>query len=471
MLIPVILAGGAGTRLWPVSRASNPKPFMRLYDGETLLRKTYARLNHLNIPEVLTITNKDYVFKCQEEYGKVSIDNRPLNFILEPCGKNTAPAVAFAALYVKQFYGDEAKLLILPADHLISPPQPYKQAIEQAIELANHQKLVTMGIKPQYPETGYGYIEHGEAYATGFLVKRFIEKPAQETAEQFLEQGNFLWNAGSFCFSVKTLIEEFELHAPTLWQLARTCWSETAPANLKKILLDSASFDALPDISIDYALLEKSAHVGVIKAEFDWTDVGSWEAMSKLTPKDAAGNSLSQDIILIDTRNTYIQSENRMVATIGLNNVVIVDTPDALLIADSRRTQEVKTIVSRLKTKEHESYKSHQTMSRPWGSYTVLEESHFYKIKRIMVKPRSTLSLQMHHHRSEHWVVIKGVAKVINGEKEIILHANESTFIPARARHRLENPTTDELVIIEVQTGTYLGEDDIVRFEDKYERI
>ena len=381
MLIPTILAGGPGTRLWPLSRASNPKPFMILNDGETLLRKTYERINRLSdIKEILTITNQDYFFKCQEEYEKVSIGQHPISFILEPCGRNTAAAVAFAALHVQQYYGPEAILLILPADHLITDHKGFNDAITHASTLAYKNKLVTFGIKPTHPETGFGYIECGEACGPGYIVSRFIEKPNLEAATQYISQRNYLWNAGIFCFTAEKIMTEFQRVMPNFWQHILNCWAQTNTTNPHKCILDASLFPELPDISLDYAIMEKSSDVAVIKAEFNWNDIGSWEAMSKIHPQDAQGNSLTSHAIAINTKNTYIHSENRVIATIGIDNLIIVDTPDALLIADKNDTQAVKNVVQQLKTKGHETYKSHQTMSRPWGSYTILEESKFYKI-------------------------------------------------------------------------------------------
>ncbi len=478
MVIPVILSGGAGSRLWPISREAHPKPFMKLADGQTLLQKTFLRAAQLaDVAEIMTITNREYYFKSKDEYEQTKLTNKAIttSFLLEPFARNTAPAIAFAALKATIAYSDEAILLVLAADHLIQDYSTFNKAYSDAVELAKAGKLVTFGITPTSPETGYGYIECGKAIndKNGYEVIRFAEKPNAETAQQYISTGRYLWNSGMFCFKASTLLEQLKEHAPELYQHALKCWEiSTAKTNScnSVIELNKESFDALEDISIDYALMEKSKDIAVIASKFDWDDIGSWDAVGRLVESDQHGNSVIGEAILVDVSNTFIQGEDRIIAAVGVSNLIIIDTPDALLVADRNRSQDVKHVVQRLKSMAHESYKVHRTVQRPWGSYTVLEEGEKFKMKRIIVKPQASLSLQMHHHRSEHWVVVSGSAKVVNGDKEILLNTNESTFIPAGHRHRLENPGVIELVLIEVQTGEYLGEDDIVRFEDKYGR-
>jgi mannose-1-phosphate guanylyltransferase/mannose-6-phosphate isomerase len=473
MLIPVILSGGAGSRLWPVSREASPKPFMKVGDGESLLRKTFDRARALpGAAEVVTVTNRDYLFKTRDEYGR---DRRPGTFLLEPFGRNTAPAIAMAALHAEERHGPDAVLLLLAADHLIGDQQAFAADVAVAESLARQGLLVTFGIAPSQPETGYGYIEMGEAIdgGPGHRAARFVEKPYLELAEKYVASGTYLWNSGMFCATVGALLAALREHQPALLESARACWKACASrAELDShiVEIDAAAFGALPDISIDFAVMEKAANVAVVKARFGWSDIGSWNAIHDVLRSDATGNSVVGEAILVDVANTYVQAEGRIVAAVGVRDLVIVDTPDALLVADRGRSQDVKKVVEQLKLRQHETVKVHRTVARPWGTYTVLEEGEGFKIKRIVVKPGQSLSLQMHHHRSEHWVVVSGTAKVVNGEAEILLRTNESTYIPAGHKHRLENPGLLELVMIEVQSGEYLGEDDIVRFQDNYGR-
>jgi len=472
-LVPVILSGGTGSRLWPLSRESHPKPFLTLPDGQSLLQKTFLRAcSFTQVEEIITITNKEYHLKSKAEYEKslphLSIPS--CSFLLEPYGRNTAPAIALAALKAAETFGPNVLLLILPADHLVQDIASFGQDVEQAYTLANNNQLVTFGIKPTFPETGFGYIEYCPA---SYQVQRFIEKPNAETAQTYLDSGRFLWNSGIFCFKASVILDKFALHAPDLLHAAKICWEETKRTNSNPsvLKLEMESFSKLPDISIDYVIMEKSLDLAVIPCHFTWQDIGSWEAYKTLFESDPHGNTVIGDAVLIDSENNFIHSEGRMVASIGINNLTIIDTPDAMLIMPRNRTQDVKQIVQKLKTKAHESYLNHRTVIRPWGSYTVLEEGLAFKIKRIVVKPQASLSLQQHQHRSEHWVIVEGCAKVVNGEKEYLLQTNESTFIPMCTPHRLSNPSHTNLVIIEVQTGHYLGEDDILRLEDIYGRV
>jgi mannose-1-phosphate guanylyltransferase / mannose-6-phosphate isomerase len=480
MLIPVILSGGAGTRLWPVSREAHPKPFMRLSDGQSLLQKTLRRAAALDgVGEVLTITSREHYFKTRDEYEAVGPRSMRFDYVLEPFGRNTAPAIAVAALRLMETAGPEAVMLVLAADHLINDQGAFAAAVARAQRLAEQGKLVTFGIRPHCPETGYGYIEAGVPCAAedpgcvaAHMVSRFVEKPTQALAEEYLASNNFLWNSGMFCFRADAYLAALERNAEDVYRAAEACWSATH-RDVDPIELDSDAFAAVPDISVDYAVMERAADVAVVIGGFDWSDIGSWTAISDLQDADAAGNRIARDqaAILIDATNCYLQSEDRLIAAVGVDDLLIVDTPDALLVARRDRAQDVKQVVQQLKSSNHEAYRLHRTVSRPWGTYTVLEEGDRFKIKRIVVKPRASLSLQMHHHRSEHWVVVRGTAKVVNGDGERLVRTNESTYIPIGAPHRLMNPGLIDLVMIEVQSGEYLGEDDIVRFDDVYGRV
>ncbi|MEW6694026.1 MAG: mannose-1-phosphate guanylyltransferase/mannose-6-phosphate isomerase [Pseudomonadota bacterium] len=472
-LLPIILSGGAGTRLWPVSREAHPKPFIRLPDGQTLLQKTFLRAASLpGVQRVLTVTNRDYYFQTKDEYQALTSAAESL-YLLEPCGRNTAPAAALAALYAHDRIGPQTTLLILPADHLIERLDAFQEAVATAVELAQQGWLVTFGITPTAPETGFGYIEAGDPLPTpvgaGRTALRFVEKPDAARAAEYLAAGRFYWNAGMFCFTAEALLDAMAATCPELLAAARAVWQQTdAAAN--PIELPKAPFAELPDISLDYALMEKAAKVAVVPCDLGWSDIGSWNALAALAPADEAGNRSLGEAMLVGCRNTFIQSEVHLVAAVGAEDLIIVDTPDATLVAHKDKAQEVKQIVQRLKARDHDAYRLHRTVFRPWGSYTVLEEGPRFKIKRIEVKPGASLSLQLHHHRSEHWVVVAGMAQVTNGEKEIFVGPNESTFIPAGHPHRLANPGKIPLVMIEVQCGDYVGEDDIVRLKDQYGR-
>lgn len=472
ILIPTILCGGAGSRLWPVSRELHPKPFIRLNDGQSLLQKAWIRGAILsNVTEVLTVTNRELFFKTEDEYREVARfapPNLPNSYILEPFGRNTAPAIASAALQVAETHGKDALMLVLAADHLISNQTAFATAVAQATQLAMQGKLVTFGIQPEAPETGYGYIE-----ADGNKVVRFVEKPNLEKAREYVKSGKFFWNSGMFCFSAGSILNELEQHSPTILATTRKCLAESRKSTgtgFTQTELSSQTFDKAPDDSIDYAVMEKSHNVAVVPCNIGWSDIGSWSALGDLTTADQDGNRIEGETILHDVNHCYIQSNDRIVGAVGVSNLIIIDTPDAILVADRNRAQDVKHLYSNLKAEGHEAHKLHRTVYRPWGTYTVLEESDRFKIKRIEVKPGAKLSLQMHHHRSEHWIVVNGMAKVTNGDKEFLVNTNESTYIPAGHKHRLENVGVVPLVMIEVQSGEYLGEDDIVRFDDKYGR-
>lgn len=477
MLLPVILSGGIGARLWPVSRESFPKPFIKLADGESLLQKTYRRAAAVaEGTEVLTLTHRDYYFMSRDEWGLVSCNSLlQAKFLLEPQGRNTAAAVAMAALYAKERFGDETTLLVLSADHLIHDEAAFKRSVGQAYQLASQGYLVTFGITPTAPETGYGYIETGETLAPGQRVLRFVEKPTLDKAMEYLESGQFLWNSGMFCFQAGVMLEELKRHAPDIDSAAKACLDEMQgkgiDTNSPMLEIPKMTFSAIPSRSIDYAVMEHSSKVAVVAAEFDWSDVGSWTAVSDLIVPDEQNNRAEGEALFVETRNTYVKSDGRLIAALGLDNLMIIDTPDALLVAHTDKAQSVKDVVSTLKSKNHPACTVRRTGVRPWGTYTVLEEENRYKIKRIEVWPGRSLSLQMHHHRSEHWVVVSGMARVINGDSEAFVGPNESTYIAAGCAHRLSNPGLVNLVLIEVQSGEYLEEDDIVRFEDEYGRF
>lgn len=469
-LFPVVLSGGSGTRLWPVSRELHPKPFMKLPDGESLLQKAYKRA--MNLPDVslvTTVTNRDLFFKTKDEYRESAARVPDSAFILEPVGRNTAGAIAVAAQWIMQAHGPDAILLILAADHLIAHEDTFAKAVAQAVKLARAGGLVTFGVKPTRPETGYGYIE-----ADGHSVRRFVEKPDLAKAQEYLASGRFLWNSGMFCFGAGALLQQLREHAPEVYESATACLAASktmSSPGVQQIELDRPGFSAVPSVSIDVALMERSKLVAVVPADLGWSDVGSWTALSELTPPDAAGNRIEGEVLLHEASNCFVRSEDRVVAMVGVDDLIVVDTVDALLVASRAHAQNVKAIVDQLKKRGNETYRLHREVHRPWGTYTVLEEGNRFKIKRIVVRPAASLSLQMHHHRNEHWIVVSGMARVVNGESEMFVNTNESTYIPAGHKHRLENPGMIDLVMIEVQSGEYLGEDDIVRLQDNYGRV
>jgi mannose-1-phosphate guanylyltransferase len=476
LLAPVILSGGAGSRLWPVSREGHPKPFMKLANGRTLLEGVYFRAANLpgvvsrnGKPDLLTVTNRDYYFMSRDELAKANAEG---SFLLEPFGRNTAPAIALAAHCLLSKYGENVIMLVLASDHLIQNEEAFAGCVRKACNLAKEGYLVTFGIQPTAPETGFGYIEQGDPVLDGYLVKRFVEKPNPKMAQQYVDQGSYLWNSGMFCFKAKTFLEELQKHAPEIAAHAVNCWAAIPNNSNESIYLEipQSIFESAPNDSIDYAVMERSGKVAVVPGSFGWNDIGSWNAIRDLTIPDNANNRAIGEAIFVNSSDVFIQSEDRLVAAVGLSNIMIIDTPDALLVANPDNAQDVKTVVKKLKELKHDTAKLHKTVVRPWGTYTVLEAGIGFKMKRIEVRPGGRLSLQMHHHRSEHWVVVSGEATVVNGGEVFTIKANESTYIPAGHQHRLENKTDNELILIEVQCGAYLGEDDIVRYEDKYGR-
>ncbi|WP_035589118.1 mannose-1-phosphate guanylyltransferase/mannose-6-phosphate isomerase [Hippea jasoniae] len=484
----VILAGGSGTRLFPMSRKNYPKQFLKINNDKSLFQKTIERsLLAVNLKDLIIITNKDYQFHIKNQFSELfpslfpaynsqfTIDHSLFNLILEPIGRNTAPAIALAAKFALEklkVHKDEV-LFVSPSDHIISPMEKFAEYIKEAEKIAKEGYIVTFGIKPTKPETGYGYIEDDGALSlnktnhTIYKVRKFHEKPDSETAKRYLEKGNYYWNSGMFAFSIKTIFEELKKHAPEIYKKVENRTFDEVLEN----------FEIMPDISIDYAVMEKTNKAVVLPLDITWSDVGSWDAFYEVMDKDENGNVKAGSVIGIGTKDSLILSDKRVVSTIGLENLIIIETDDALLVAKRGDSQKVKEIVNLLKKDSKFVYLTefHTTVYRPWGSYTEFEKDERYRIKRITVKPGEALSLQLHYHRSEHWVVVKGTAKVILEDegrelKEFFIHENESIYVPKTKKHRLINPGKVPLEIIEVQVGEYVGEDDIVRFEDKYKR-
>jgi len=472
-LSPVILSGGAGTRLWPVSRRAHPKPFMKLIDGESLAEKTFRRALALaGDAPVLTVTSRDYYFYTRDLYNGMVGEDHLHPFLLEPIGRNTAPAIALAALCLQGQSGPESVMLVMPADHLIRDEEQFQTAVNEARALAERGYLVTFGVHPTHAETGYGYIQKAGriANSSGHDVASFVEKPDEKTAIQYLESGEYEWNSGMFCFTAGAYLDSLERHAPEIYRCSQACWESMDPSR-QPLEIPADLFSECPAISIDYAVMEKASNCAVIGGDFGWSDIGSWNAISDLYESDESGNRIHGKAVVIDSRDCFIQSEDRLVAAVGVHELVIVDTGDAVLVADRQHAQDVKQVVSQLTSLEHTTADFHRTVHRPWGSFSILEDAEDCKVKRLVVKPGQVLSLQKHHKRSEHWTVVQGVAKVRLGDREFLLKANESTYIPVETLHRLENPGTEDVHLIEVQTGSYFGEDDIVRYEDIYGRV
>lgn len=463
---PVILAGGTGSRLWPLSREIYPKQLLSLTGQESLLQTTLRRVDGVPgmLPPVI-IVGEEHRFITRSQIDEIG-NGGEYTILLEPVGRNTAPAVSGAVEYIfKQSGDDNLVLLVLPADHLIRNLDAFTAAVHKAAGKAAQGHIVTFGVEPVRPETGYGYIEGGRDGA----VLSFKEKPALEVAEQYLTEGNYFWNSGMFAFSAGTFRQEMKEHAPEIL----SCMSDAVATGARDgqfYRFDREDMEKCPADSIDYALMEKTSQAVVVAADLGWSDIGSWQALYEVLDKDENGNVSQGDVLFEGTKNSLVRAEHRMVAAVGLEDTLVVETSDALLVAPLSRSQDVKKIVQRLKREGRDEFKIHQTVYRPWGSYSVLEIEERYQIKRISVYPGGKLSLQMHHHRHEHWVVVKGTALVTNGDKEILLHEDQSTYIPAGNQHRLENPGAIPLELIEVQIGSYLGEDDIVRFEDVYGR-
>ena len=476
-IVPVILSGGAGSRLWPVSREGHPKPFMELPDGETLLGKTLRRAAAVATAQrLLVVTNRDYYFISRDEASRALPASQRVHadYLLEPVGRNTAAAVAAAAHWVLANVGEDAVMLVLPADHLITPLEAFAADVQAAALLAQQGRLVTFGVPPTRPETGYGYIEGGKAYAEtrARVVRRFVEKPDLAVAQDYVANPDFFWNSGMFCMQARTLLDELRRHRQPVSDAVQATWEAAcATADAGRMMeLPAEQFEQVESISIDYAVMERSDRLVVLPIAASWNDIGSWTSVAALSAPDENGNRVLGDALLLDTSDCYVRADERIVATVGVKGLMVIDTPDALLVASMDCDQKVKEVVAQLKKLGHESYRTHRSVIRPWGTYTVLGEGLGYKIKRIEVKPQGQLSMQMHHHRSEHWVVVSGTARVSCDDQEFLVMTNQSTYIQAGHKHRVENPGVVDLVMIEVQSGDYLGEDDIVRFSDIYGR-
>jgi len=468
-VIPVILSGGSGTRLWPLSRKEYPKQYLPLAGDNTMLQETILRLSGLdNLVDPIIVCNADHRFLVAEQCQQIDIKNPTI--LLEPVGRNTAPAIAAAALQSLKT-SDDAVLLVLSADHVIQDIDAFHEAIKIASSQAREGKLATFGIVPTDVNTGYGYIKASIGDINGaYKVEEFVEKPDLKTAEFYLEQGNYLWNSGMFMFKADVLIDELTTLSPEIVESVKTAVNN-AEQDLDFIRLDKQAFESSRSDSIDYALMEKSNNVVVVPLDAGWSDVGSWSALYDIGAKDSSGNVLQGDVTAQDTTNTYIYASHHMVTAVGVDNLVVIDTPDATFIASQDKAHEVKSIVESLQKKGRDEAHSNRKVYRPWGWYDSIEVGVHFQVKRLHVNPGAKLSLQMHNKRAEHWVVVSGTATATNGEDVLTLTEGDSTYIPIGTTHGLENKTNEQLEIIEVQSGTYLGEDDIVRFEDIYGRV
>ncbi|TCW78838.1 mannose-1-phosphate guanylyltransferase/mannose-6-phosphate isomerase [Burkholderia sp. SRS-46] len=470
-LHPIILCGGNGSRLWPMSRSNCPKQYLKLAGDDTLLQQTARRAAAVpNAAPPIVIANNEHRFLVAEQLRHSGI--APRTIVLEPFGRNTAPAIAIAARFALRDDPD-ALLLVLPSDHVVQDEQAFVAAIGSAFDIAQAGRLVTFGIPPTSPHTGYGYIRRGAALVAHdgiHAVDAFVEKPDHERATAFAQDGRHYWNSGMFLLNAATYIADLERHAPEVGRQAALAL-EHAQQDYDFLRIDADSFSTCPDISIDYAVMEKTDRAAVVAAHnLGWSDIGSWSALADIMPRDAQGNVVRGDVHIEAVANAYIHAEHRMVAAVGVQDVVIVETADAVLVANRESVQSVKTIVARLNAHGRHEAVTHRRVARPWGSYESIDTGERFQVKRIVVAPGAQLSLQMHHHRAEHWIVVKGTARVTNGDKEIILTENQSTYIPLGTLHRLSNPGKIPLELIEVQSGSYLGEDDIVRFDDTYGR-
>ncbi|ADH86515.1 mannose-1-phosphate guanylyltransferase/mannose-6-phosphate isomerase [Desulfurivibrio alkaliphilus] len=467
MLIPVIMAGGSGTRLWPLSRKLYPKQFHNFGDELTMLQATVRRLAGLPVDKPLLLCNEEHRFLAAEQLRQLGLEEVPI--LLEPEGRNTAPAIALAALHLLE-EGDDPVLLVLAADHRIGDVAAFQAGVRQGLALAEAGKLVTFGIVPQSPETGYGYIQRGEELTgAGFAVRRFVEKPDAATAEDYLAAGDYYWNSGMFMFRAGRYLAELELFQPAMVAACRAALAGKMH-DLHFIRVSREDFLACPADSIDYAVMEKTEEAALVPLDAGWCDLGSWSALWETAPRDGQGNVCDGDVLARDTRDCLLMAQSRLLATFGVRDLVVVETKDAVMVADRRRAQEVKALVEALATAERGEHITHREVFRPWGSYDSIDIGGRYQVKRIKVKPGARLSLQMHHHRAEHWIVVSGTAKVTKGDESYLVSENESTFIPLGQVHSLENPGAIPLELIEVQSGSYLGEDDIVRIEDRYGR-
>jgi mannose-1-phosphate guanylyltransferase/mannose-6-phosphate isomerase len=466
-LIPVILSGGAGTRLWPLSREMYPKQLLALAGQRTMLQETAGRLAGIaGVGAPIVVCNEAHRFTVAEQLR--AIDLTAAGILLEPVGRNTAPAVALAALQALNL-DPEATLVIAPADHVIRDAQGFQKAAGVAAGIAENGKLVTFGIVAHAPETGYGYIRRGSGAGPAFPVAQFIEKPPLDVAQQFVASGDYFWNSGMFVFKASRYLAELGAYAPDILEAVRAAF-QAAKTDLDFVRIDKAAFEKCRSDSIDYAVMEKTGDAVVLPLDAGWSDVGSWASLFDALPADEEGNVLQGDVLVHDTHDCYVHSTSRLVAAVGMDDHIIVETKDAILVAPKERVQDVKDLVAKMKKSGRSEPSLHREVFRPWGSYDSLDNGERFQVKRLSVKPGGVLSLQMHHHRAEHWIVVQGTARVTCGDKTFLLSENESTYIPIGARHRIENPGKVALHIVEVQSGSYLGEDDIVRFEDNYGR-
>ena len=460
---PVIMAGGSGTRLWPLSRAAHPKQFLRLHGEGTMLQATVKRLSELDTQASITICNEEHRFFVAEQLREI---DKLGSIILEPVGRNTAPAIALAALTAK----DDPLLLVLAADHVIQDESVFREAVIRAIPLAEAGKLVTFGIVPSAPHTGYGYIKRGKDLGKGFEVNAFVEKPSSDVAQDYFSSGDYYWNSGMFLFRASNYLEELNKFRPDILERCQGSIMDVK-TDLDFLRIDKDIFESCPAESVDYAVMEKTSHAVVVPMDAGWSDIGSWSSLWDVSEKDGEGNSTHGDVILHNTCNSYVKSDNTLVAVIGVDDLVVVSTKDALMVAHKDSVQDVKMITESLKIQARSEWQLSREVYRPWGKYDSIDSGERYQVKRITVKPGAKLSAQKHHHRAEHWVVVSGTALVTNGDETFLLSENESTYIPIGVVHALENPGKFDLEMIEVQSGSYLGEDDIVRFEDIYGRV
>jgi mannose-1-phosphate guanylyltransferase/mannose-6-phosphate isomerase len=464
-IFPVILSGGSGTRLWPLSRGSLPKQLLALHGARTMIQETVARVSLPGAAAPILICNDGHRFLVAEQMKEIGVT--PSAIVLEPMGRNTAPAAAVAALIAGE-KDSQAIVALFPSDHVVTDETAFRAALAVAVKAAEAGSIVTFGLEPTAPETGYGYIERGEALGEGaYKVKAFREKPNAEVAAEYVASGNYYWNGGMFVFRADVMIAELENHAPGVLPAAREAVAKAA-RDLDFIRLDATSFATAPNISIDYAVMEKTARAAVVPCNIGWNDVGSWSSLWEIREQDEAGNVLQGDVVVHDTKTSFVHSERTLTAMVGVENLVVIATKDAVLVADKGHAQDVKAIVDKLKAADRSEPMQHTVVFRPWGSYEVIDRGDNFLVTQITIKPGERIGQHMHHHRAEHWIVVEGTARVTCGEKVTILHENQSTFIALGEKHRLENPGKVPLKIIEVQSGPYLGADDIARFENFY---